>query len=445
MNRKLLLGTARMEITPPMPVPLAGFAGRSGSYERVDQRLYARIWLWETAEQTPLRRAVLVQADLIWFGQEVAPGLIRAIAERWDIPEAAVILHASHTHGGPQTSDCLHPWLGKADPAYLAFLEGQIQEGIERAGRSKEAVSLERGRGECRIGINRRKFINGVMEMAPNPDGPTDPEVTVIRFVTGSGGTKGIWFHYACHPTTTADNAVSSDFSGAAMEQLEEAWGGVPASFLQGCCGDVRPALFREGHFYRGGPAEVKQLGTALAEEVQRVLEGPMERLEPASLEARRVTIPLPYERYPDAEELAKAEQEEGPQAEWSRLLASGRSPSGRTAPMHVSVLEIAEGLMLASMNAEVVGEYGRLIKERFRGTVLPLPYSNGMIGYVPTAAQLAEGGYEADRSGVYFGMPSPFHPSVEAILYGQITTLIAEMRGKPESPGEPAENDRTA
>jgi len=36
------------------------------------------------------------------------------------------------------------------------------------------------------------------------------------------------------------------------------------------------------------------------------------------------------------------------------------------------------------------------------------------MIGYVPTAAQLAEGGYEPDGSTRYFLLPSGFSPVIE-------------------------------
>jgi hypothetical protein len=47
-------------------------------------------------------------------------------------------------------------------------------------------------------------------------------------------------------------------------------------------------------------------------------------------------------------------------------------------------------------------------IKQLSQGGTLPLGYSNGMVGYVPTAAQIAEGGYEGDSSSVSFGLPAP-------------------------------------
>jgi hypothetical protein len=73
------------------------------------------------------------------------------------------------------------------------------------------------------------------------------------------------------------------------------------------------------------------------------------------------------------------------------------------------------------TFNAEMVVEYGLLVKRRL---LLPLAYTGGMIGYVTTEQQLAEGGYEAREAFRYFGMPGPFAVSTEsrirrAISYG--------------------------
>ena len=72
-------------------------------------------------------------------------------------------------------------------------------------------------------------------------------------------------------------------------------------------------------------------------------------------------------------------------------------------------------------MDGEVVVEYGLWIKERYRGQVLPLGYSNGMVGYVPVAHQIHEGGYEARDSAPYFGLPAPFTPELEEVIKAAI------------------------
>ena len=69
--------------------------------------------------------------------------------------------------------------------------------------------------------------------------------------------------------------------------------------------------------------------------------------------------------------------------------------------------------------------EYGLFIKKQSGGSVLPLPYSNGMIGYVPTADQLSEGGYEASESTKFFGLPAPFDPSLERRIREAVAALM--------------------
>jgi hypothetical protein len=47
------------------------------------------------------------------------------------------------------------------------------------------------------------------------------------------------------------------------------------------------------------------------------------------------------------------------------------------------------------------------------------------MLGYVPTADILAEGGYEAVDSTYYFAMPSVFAPEVEMVVKRAVDTLL--------------------
>jgi hypothetical protein len=56
---------------------------------------------------------------------------------------------------------------------------------------------------------------------------------------------------------------------------------------------------------------------------------------------------------------------------------------------------------------------------------VLPVGYSNGMVGYVTTARQIEEGGYEPVESSRYYGLPAPFAPEIEPILESAIASIV--------------------
>ena len=347
-----------------------------------------------------------MSADLIWWGPEIVERLRRRLFERFGLPASSVILHATHTHSGPQTTGRFSPLLGTPDPAYLDELEDTVVQTVASATEAVEPVTVERGSGRCNTGVNRRRKEGGRIIMAPNWKGPVDPEVAVVRLNSASERTRAVLVHHACHPTTTDDNLLSSEFPGSMADSLERRLGeGAVVLYLQGCCGDVRPALARNGAFFRGDAGDVDRLGGALAGTVTSVLQGPMTALPLARLAARSAKVPLPFRK------------------------VFGKEPSV-TEPaidLEMTTMQLADGLSLLALNAEPVVEYGLWVKRRSRGSVLPVGYSNGMIGYLPTASQVDEGGYEAEESQPYFGLPSAFDRSVEAEVKRTIETLTEE------------------
>ncbi|MGG1519271.1 neutral/alkaline non-lysosomal ceramidase N-terminal domain-containing protein [Paenibacillus oryzisoli] len=425
MNNQLLLGTSKMNITPKSPVPLAGFEKRKGVFEGIRKPLYARCWLFQQASSNgSTLQSLFVQADIIWWGTERVEALKQRIQQEYGI--ASIVLHATHTHTGPQTSELFIPSLGEYDETYVRMMEEKLLQGISAAKANMDPVHIERGRGSCRIGIHRRKRVNDRILMKPNEDGEFDPEVHAFRFVKYDGKVKGVMFHYTCHPTTTKENYVSPEFPGIAMELVEERYGNAAiASYLQGCCGDVRPALIQDEEFIDGTFQDVDELGQKLGREVLHILEAPMERLAPNLQALQRKSIVLPIAALPDEQELARAEQREGAIAEWGRLLLDHPSRVQPHATLEMSLMRIANGLAFLGLNGEPVLRYGLTVKALSGGQVLPLGYTDGMIGYIPTAAQLEEGGYESIDSHYYFGLAGPFAPEAETVIMEQLRAML--------------------
>lgn len=420
MKASLKLGTAKIDITPIQSIQLAGFSHRVGVFEGVSHPLYLRVLFFQHEDsQGNKTAALIVSADLIWWGTDRVQLLKRQLQEKWGLKIESVLLHATHNHSGPQTSNLFTSLLGKFDLNYIGFLESQLFEGIALAMNSMEPVSIERGSGDCKIGIHRRKKENGQIRMAPNPDGPNDSEVTVIRFRTEAGNTKGLLVHFTCHPTTTGDNWVSAEFPGVSMDQVEQTHDGSPVSaYLQGCCGDLRPSLIHEEDFYRGNDQDVQRLGSTLADEVLAILKRPMQPLSPSPLAASSIEVDLPLQELPSVADLETVKSHTGVMGEWSQLLLMQPERIRPSVPLEITLLSIANGLSLLAMNAEIVVEYGLYIKRKFSKSMLPIAYTNGMIGYVPTAEQVLEGGYEAKESTFYFGLPAAFDPALKTEIY---------------------------
>jgi hypothetical protein len=431
MSIHLMLGIAKIDITPYKPIDLAGFTQRKGTFTGISHGLDARIFYFCQEVNGMKRSAIMVAADLIWWGNELVAQLRVLVHEKYGVNENEVILHATHTHSGPQTSSRFTPSLGLPDSEYIQYLSDKIIDGIDLAIENLEPVMIKKGTGECRIGIHRRKLVNGHIKMAPNESGPIDPEVSVIQYCKLSGKTKALMVHYTCHPTTTMDNLVSSEFPGVAMKHVEATLGeDVVAAYLQGCCGDIRPNLVRSGQFYRGFDSEVRELGLSLASEVLAVLDKPMQILTDCPLEGTTMIVELPFQPLPTWEELRSNMDRADLFAEWSQLFLNDPERLKTSIPFEINLLKIANGLSFLSMNGEVVVEYGLFVKKMGIDDMLPLAYTNGMIGYIPTGNQVAEGGYEVDESCYYFGLPAQFDPSLEKEIHERIMILIEEGKG---------------
>lgn len=415
---EFLLGTSKIDITPDRHIPLAGYSIRQGVFEGVHHPIYAKVLLFRQRDEEKgmTRNRLLVAGDLIWWGTEFTEKLRRELSVRWGMGIEDIILSASHSHSGPQTS-MLMPSLGSADETYLQEVERKLLAGVESAGNNLESVIIQRGFGTCHIGINRRKLEEGLI----------DPEITVIRFVNQAGKAKALIVHYTCHPTTTSDNFVSSEFCGIAMEQIEqEADDGCVALFLQGCCGDVRPRLLRDGKFYSGNNDDVLRLGTHFCDSIRKVLVRPMQTLRPCPPSGTHIKLSLPFASVPSLEELAEYSQSADARVrEWAQLLLNHPELVKPAVELNIVRMVLCEGLSLLAMNAEMVVEYGLFVKKMSDQSVLPVAYSNGMIGYVSTSKQLSEGGYEPVDSCKYFGLCSPLTEAAEPAIREKLASLI--------------------
>jgi hypothetical protein len=410
------IGVAEVDITPATPIPLAGFAARTGPFQGVDRRLSLRAFWFSTGSA----HALLVTADILWWPPERMDELRGEIAGRWPVPADHVILHATHTHGGPQTSTVFTPSLGVADDAWVAFLRDQLLAAVGAAWDARQPAAIERGRGTSNIGINRRA------ERGEDPEDQIDREVVVLRISTPDDRSLAFLVHHSCHPTTTGDPRVTSEFPGVMCERLSAALGdGVVAGFLQGCCGDINPYPTRERGTRPIGDADVARIGEKIAADVARVLDGPLEPVTIDRIDARRTTAKIPVRHVPTVAELRALADGSGITGEWVRFLLAHPERLVPEIPVELTHICLGDDLGFLTMAAEVTTPYGLAIKAATQGRTLPLPYTNGMVGYVVTDSQLAGGGYESIESTPYFGLPSPFAPGIEATMTRAITDAL--------------------
>lgn len=419
MVTRLRVGSARLDITPDWPVSLAGFAARNGLSEGVAHPIHVRVAVLETvAEDRSRQRAVIVSADLLWWGPLQVPTLLAEVARVTDTSPDHVLLSATHSHSGPQTSFRASRSVGVAQIRVLAMLTQQTLAAAAQAVADLEEVVISRIQGVHPLGFNRR--------LSLNPLGAEDTLLTIIRFDRPDAWPpKALFVHYTCHPVISQESLISSEFPGVAMSTLE---GNLNATclFLQGCCGDINPDITGQRRTAYGTDTDVVRVGEELADAVLSLLDPSADTLQAVPLHAEHSTANMPFASLPTDENLQAGRDVPGLHGEWCRALLDHPEWRTRSIPLHLQRLDIADGLSLLAMNGEIVVDYALWIRSASAGAILPMGYANGMTGYVPTAQQIAEGGYEGGDASPYFFLPSPFAPAIETEVRRALAKLIS-------------------
>jgi len=396
---KLLAGVAHSLINPPLGSDLTGYASRTSGCTGVHDDLHAKA-LAISDGQT---KGAIVTADLLGFDADQTARIRSDASNRTGIPAGNILLCASHTHTGPAMQRLRA--CGIPNESYVEEVLQRIALTIEEAVDRMQPAEFGCAVGEARIAVNRRmRAPDGSINLAPNPEGVIDPALGVWYFKAIGGRPIAVLFNYACHAVVIGDALeVSADWPGAAQRAIEGSIGG-HAMFLQGCCGNINP---RERMSWEA----VEKLGREVADAVLSVLPS-IKFAQDARLVIRSETVQLPLKPPPKKEELERviADSEStltnsDPQIsqvakniaraylDWAKTLLSRGAK--QSIPFEIFRLSIGDCNIL-SLAGEVFVEYALNIKVMKPKTMV-CAYSNGNIGYVPTAKSFVEGGYEVD------------------------------------------------
>ncbi len=434
----LRAGWSSTDITPPVGVDLSGFGGREGPSEGVHDSLHAKAVCVADGE----RSVALITADLIGLDAGTVAEIREQAATRIGPGAPALMIACSHTHSGPSTP-CL-PFLGEPDPVYMADLKRRLVSIVTEAWEGMTDATLGAAQRNVGIGINRReRTSDDRIILGRNEGGATAPHVDVVRLQARGGKGCALLFAYAAHPVTLGGGnlLISADWPGYAQRFVEEALGGdCVALFGQGCSGNINSEP-------RGTFEIAEQQGRTLAAAVVDAAEG-MELSDEASVDGRSVILHLPLQPPPSAEEarviLQQAEEalEAGRETDgygmrrtrqglvaWAeRLLELAEAGAhDLTQPFEVQALRI-DDIAIVGLPGEVFVEYQLRIKEcsPFEHTLV-LGYTNGNIGYVPTADAFPQGGYEVDTAIKYYGT-TMLTPDCEEMVVEGACRLLSEL-----------------
>jgi hypothetical protein len=407
---------AHCDVTPrDRPVRLAGFASRQAPVSTIRDPLEISALLLEDGG----RRCLILGFDVMIVGAELAGMILSRLSGLGFKPEEVTML-ASHTHCAPATGRACAR-VGEPEAQFVADAADAVEHLVHRILRDRpRPASFDVFRGQLDHSINRRRRwpfptwdrTQGLqwasVTFSPYPAGPRDERTTVVVVRDQEDRTPlASFWHYACHPTSTIPfDVISADFPGAVRGMLRERFGEIPCLFMLGFCGDITPRIAPSPQRLSLPEHARKLLRVIVAGYMvptvsaadslawQRsvvagldaiIAAGPERTLQPQRLRSGSATIPL------------------------SDFFA-GVAFHNRLA---ARVIQLGAELEILALSAEPTVEWQHILD----GVVPPAPgairlyvgYLGAVFGYLPTARQVPEGGYEVNGFQSLFGMSGRF------------------------------------
>ncbi|MCC6443959.1 MAG: neutral/alkaline non-lysosomal ceramidase N-terminal domain-containing protein [Armatimonadetes bacterium] len=438
------VGSAWVNITPPLTIPYLGYLPRQSYFQGVHDPLYARALVMDNGEE----RIGILSADAIGLANHLlGPGrhftdeLRARVAQKDCLQPDRLMVACTHAHSTPETLGITRLLDVPEAAPWLEVLLDQLASAVAMACRLLQPCTLKVGRGEMKgVARNRRQVCQGMSLEEQIAAGKLDTQLQVLLCEDDEGNASEVMINFQCHPVTVqVQPLVSADFPGVATQLVEENLPGCRTCFyLQGAAGNLDPL--------RGDTRDFRDVflyGTMIAGETlkiaARLLGDPSAAMEDFTLKtaSRRVTIPprpLP-ERQEWADRLADAlERERKAATDQERLQAAGQAQQCRevlglvdryTTPQEAEAQVLRIGsLAIASTPGEMFTEWGLKIKKESKA-----PYTfvseltNGWVGYLLNPGGFAEGGYEAS-----YGTWTQTGEEGAALLTETAIELIAEL-----------------
>ena len=421
-RRALQAGPAEIEITPPLGTRKIGWL-KVLVPEKVLDPLHARAAVFERGRE----RVGFIQLDTLSIRWSQVNAIRRRLKRELRFPGDAVMVAATHNHGGPAVANCGRV---ERDEKYMAWLTdrcvevfGQALAGLHDANLGFKHVF------DFAVAKNRRVVMrDGTVHthgtfndpLALCFEGPIDPEVAVLAARDPKGNLLGCLVNYACHPTHHGGgDAFTAGYPGVLVKELKQ-WGCPTTLLLNGPCGNVHTADPTVGQ-----DMPMEEAGKRLAADARQAIEA-MTFTGEWPLAASRLKVELPYRRLSKAEMAGhihgaqRFASDEIYNADMPTLMA--RVKRQGTQPAEIQALFTGEVAWVA-IPAEYFVEYGLRIKEATHPRhTLVVATANGMVGYVPTAAAFKRGGYETTLA-----MSSRLGPKAGDILADGAIALVRD------------------
>lgn len=417
-------GFSEIDITPPVGTHKIGWLMDLVG-ETIQDPLSARCAIFEQGRE----RVAFIQFDLLSIRWTQVADIRKRIQKQYGFPGDRIMVAATHNHAGPAVAG-----IGEVrrDEGYIEALVQKCVILFGAALKARRAARLGFANVfDFEIAHNRRILMrdgttrtHGTLKDASTAlciEGPMDPEVAVIAARDLKGRTLGMIVNYACHPTHLGGGTIFSAGFPGVMSRTLQAQGVPVAIFLNGASGNMH-----HGNPAAGADMGMDEAGRKLAADAMAAV-AKMTFESGWKLGGGRTTVQLPYRKLTPRELAGTI-----PGAQrfidtkiYERFMPGlmARIKERKTQPAEVQVLRLGD-LAVAGIPAEYFVEHGLRIKlDCWPVRALISGFTNGMVGYVPTAEAFKRSGYETT-----LGPPSKLAPEAGDRLADATIRLVKRL-----------------
>jgi len=396
----------KVNISPGTPKQLLGYAARLST--GIHDSIYHHI----IALDDGVTQFFLVSTDICLMSPSEYDVVAAMLQKKLGIDPLNFWWSVTHTHSAPEIGV---PGMGEAflgdrykhpvDTAYTSFVEQSLINGITEARQKLQPAKLGVGWGFSMANINRRAVdVDGKASLGLNPEGPVDRRIGLIRLEKRDGSPLALIANYAIHGTVLGPKNVeiSGDVAGTVVDYVEKETG-VPLLFINGAAGNLAPIYSvypspEAGHL---GQFRVL-LGNRIIEANKKIVS----TSDSINLFTGMLTVEAPRKI----------------NLSWPPGLEkySGKTKNGvNMVRMPVRFLKINNEVAIWAAPIELFCEISNEIRARS-----PFPftfyygYTNGWLGYLPSAGEWKYGGYEVD-------VVSPFTQEMSETLTEAVTGYL--------------------
>jgi hypothetical protein len=377
----------KVDITPAKPQWLLGYDPRQST--GVHDHLFHRIVAMDDGQT----QFFLISTDICLYSPSVYDEITKELSAQSGIKPLQVWWSVTHTHSAPEVGP---PGLGEAflkgryehdhNTEYTAQVKKQLLDGIKEAQAKLEPARLGVGWGYANATINRRaRNEEGPAFLGLNPDGPVDHRIGLLRLEKADKTLLALIANYGMHGTVLSgkNTLITGDAPGIVADYVEQKVG-APMLYINGAAGNQAPIYtvypdFESGH--------LKQFEVLVGDPILAA----NARLGPTTSDVEltlgEATVEIPRK----------------PGMGWAPDLSDYLRATGSSSAMvrlPVRFLRINKDVVIWAAPVELFCEIAMNVRDHS-----PFPYTfyfgytNGWLGYLPTKAEFAYGGYEPKTS----------------------------------------------